>query len=79
MLAEPINDIEAVAVREADIEDEHVGLKVETPIEGFLESVGQLDLNGIPGEDFGEDTRDFDILLDDKDAGIFAGDAEDAR
>ena len=78
VLAQPIHHVESVAVGQADVENQQMGLEGEACVESLSERVRQLDLM-LSRENTSPITRgQVAIVFDNQDARFFAGSAEDA-
>ncbi len=78
LLAEPLDEREAVAVGEGEIEDEEVGTAVDAVPDGLLAGGGVVDVDGGVLEAGGEDAGEVFVVFDQKDVGGAVALVEDA-
>jgi hypothetical protein len=78
LLAEPLDEGEAVAVREGEVEDEKVGRAGDALADGLLAGGGVVDAHGGVLEAGGEDAGEVFVVFDQEDVGWAFAVVEDA-
>ncbi len=78
LLAEPLDEREAVAVGEGEVEDEEVGTAVDAVPDGLLAGGGVVDVDGGVLEAGGEDAGEVFVIFDEKDVGRAVALVQDA-
>ena len=76
MLAQPIHNIEAIAVGQPDVEHQQVRMESKACLKGLIEGVRLFDSDAVAGKDLADDAGKVAIVLNDEDASFFSRAAE---
>ncbi len=68
--AQPLNDGEAVAIGEHDVEDHEVGAEVRRGSQGVGSGAGDLDVEAFVAKRGGDQVGDVRLVVDDEDSGV---------